>query len=365
MICGASVVPTGIATSREQVLQEIQSGIIPWLVGTNADNLLYDLTFGGVVPQRGLLDDQADYGAGLYNDHHFHYGYFIYTGAVLAKLSPAFFTTYQLFFDTLVADICNPSHSDIMFPYARHKDMYDGHSWASGLFQQANGKNQESSSEAVNAYYATTLYAEATGQKSLHEFASVMLAMEIQAVQTYWHVGTTDVYDKTFGENLGVIGNVGAFDATTSTWFGRNLEYVYGINIMPLTPIMDNLFKDVAFLDANYARLDALLNPFVPISEPPTAAPSFQATQLPGTQECKANKACSVLGMQGDCCPTSDGAMLACCDAAPTPHVPVVPISTTTTQGVIDMTGEWEAVMLALYASKYPTPCYLILLCMQ
>ena len=41
------------------------------------------------------------------------------------------------------------------FPLARHKDFFDGHSWASGLFQQANGKGQESSSEATNAYYGT------------------------------------------------------------------------------------------------------------------------------------------------------------------------------------------------------------------
>jgi endo-1,3(4)-beta-glucanase len=203
---------SGIAASREKALQEIQSGILPWLIGINADNFLYDLTYGGVVPQRGLLDAQADYGSGLYNDHHFHYGYFLYTGAVLAKLSPAFVTPYQAFFDTLAKDICNPFRQDKMFPFVRHKDMYDGHSWASGLFQQGNGKNQESSSEAVNAYYAVTLYAEATGQKDLCEFARVMLTMEIQAVQTYWHV--TDgahIYDDVFGQDLGMIGNVGAF----------------------------------------------------------------------------------------------------------------------------------------------------------
>jgi endo-1,3(4)-beta-glucanase len=33
------------------------------------------------------------------------------------------------------------------------QDFFDGHSWASGLFVQNNGKSQESSSEAINAYY--------------------------------------------------------------------------------------------------------------------------------------------------------------------------------------------------------------------
>lgn len=204
---------------------------MPWLAGTNVDHFFYDTTYGGVVPQRGLLDSQSDYGSGLYNDHHFHYGYFIYTGAVLARLAPAFFAPFQTFFDTLARDVCNPLRHDKMFPFSRHKDMFDGHSWASGLFQQGNAKNQESSSEAVNAYYAVTLYTEVTQQKAWRDFAHILLTMEIQAVQTYWHIssslsspistattststktsyGGTGIYDKVFGEDSGMVGNVGA-----------------------------------------------------------------------------------------------------------------------------------------------------------
>ena len=49
--------------------------------------------------------------------------------------------------DALVRDICNKDEGDADFPVSRHKDYFDGHSWASGLLQQANGKGQESSSE--------------------------------------------------------------------------------------------------------------------------------------------------------------------------------------------------------------------------
>ena len=59
-----------------------------WLGGTNSNNLLYDSTWGGLVSTCGLSDDQCDFGNGLYNDHHFHYGYHIYTAAVLAKADP-------------------------------------------------------------------------------------------------------------------------------------------------------------------------------------------------------------------------------------------------------------------------------------
>ena len=56
------------------------------------------------------------------------------------------------------------------FPVARHKDFYDGHSWASGLFPMANGKSQESVSEAVNAYYSVHLLGVALGDHALSKW---------------------------------------------------------------------------------------------------------------------------------------------------------------------------------------------------
>ena len=56
-----------------------------WLDYSNADALRTDATWGGVAASRGVVDPGADYGAGFYNDHHFHYGYFVYAAAVLAK----------------------------------------------------------------------------------------------------------------------------------------------------------------------------------------------------------------------------------------------------------------------------------------
>ena len=59
----------------------------------------------------------------------------------------------------LVRDIANPSKEDPFFPQHRHKDWYMGHSWASGLAVPGGkpnflGRNQESTSEAVNAWCA-------------------------------------------------------------------------------------------------------------------------------------------------------------------------------------------------------------------
>ena len=38
------------------------------------------------------------------------------------------------------------------------------------------------------------------------------------------------IYDKLFASSR-MAGNIGALDATTTTWFGTNVEYVHGINM--------------------------------------------------------------------------------------------------------------------------------------
>lgn len=103
--------------------------------------------YGGLVTANGISDPNSEFGSGWYSDHHFHYGYFLLAAATLARFDSPFYEANKAAFDTIARDICNPDSGDADFPFARHKDLFDGHSWASGLFQQANGKGQESSSE--------------------------------------------------------------------------------------------------------------------------------------------------------------------------------------------------------------------------
>jgi endoglucanase Acf2 len=127
--------------------QAVETALTPWLQGLNPDALLYDKTYGGVITTNGVADLYADYGSGWYSDHHFHYGYFAYAAATLAKLDVPYWEANKIPMETIIRDFCNPDPTDPDFPFARHKDFFDGHSWASGLYPQANGKGQESSSE--------------------------------------------------------------------------------------------------------------------------------------------------------------------------------------------------------------------------
>ena len=257
----------GDAETAAALVDAVAAGLGPWLAGDGdgADVLVYDRTYGGIVSARGLADSEADFGNGWYNDHHFHYGYLLYAAAVACKLdaSGAFLEAHKDALYALAYDIASPggattgcvfvcalvlccysllllgflllpllprAHSRTpppsYFPKARHKDFFDGHSWASGLFEQANGKSQESSSEAVNAYYAVALFALAAGDDELLAFGRVLLATEILSTKFYWHMPEgTRVYDKAFAANK-MVGVVGALDATVSTWFGDRPECV-------------------------------------------------------------------------------------------------------------------------------------------
>ena len=82
-----------------------------WLAGTNGDRLLYDQTWGGVVSINGLSNQHADFGNGMYNDHHFHYGYHIYTAAVVAKAEPDWGDTWAEAVLHLISDVAEPSRS--------------------------------------------------------------------------------------------------------------------------------------------------------------------------------------------------------------------------------------------------------------
>jgi endo-1,3(4)-beta-glucanase len=102
----------------------------------------YDNDWKGIVNAAGYSDPNADYGNTFYNDHMFHYGYMVYTGAVLAYLDPAWLTrgTNKDFINSLVRDYANSVSDDPFFPFSRNFDWYSGHSWAGGLYEVGDGK---------------------------------------------------------------------------------------------------------------------------------------------------------------------------------------------------------------------------------
>jgi hypothetical protein len=125
------------------------------------------------------------------------------------------------------------------FTVSRHKDWYDGHSWASGLFSLQNGKSQESISEAAHSYYGAALWGSVTGDPELRDFARLALALEVRSGRHYWRVADDEgVYKhmRPFSSTHPIVGVVGALDVSSRTWFGEAAAYAVLINCLPFSP---------------------------------------------------------------------------------------------------------------------------------
>lgn len=131
--------------------------------------LVYESAWGGIVSSASYVtgNEGADFGNTYYNDHHFHYGYFIYTAAVIGHLDPSWIRANKDYVNVLVRDVANPSTKDKYFPVHRAFDWYHGHSWAHGLYETADGKDQESSSEDVMHAYAIKMWGQVSGDDNM------------------------------------------------------------------------------------------------------------------------------------------------------------------------------------------------------
>jgi endo-1,3(4)-beta-glucanase len=180
---------------------------------------------------QGIVGKQAGFGANEFNDHHFHYGYFLYAAGVLAQHDSSFVQQHGKFIDLLAADIANYKDMETL-PLRRNYDPYAGHSWASGAAPFMDGNNQESSSEAINAWTGLTLWARASQNAALEQQASWLLANESASAKRYWMGLAVPGYDH---KSVGILWG-GKRD--WGTWFSADANAIVAIQLLPMTPTM-------------------------------------------------------------------------------------------------------------------------------
>jgi endo-1,3(4)-beta-glucanase len=294
----------------DDALDRLRAGTSIWLNGEAESTLLYDASWGGIVmcgcdyndqtqscnnryPDcPALTDAGSNFGAGFYNDHHFHFGYHIFAAAVVARFDSQWGREFFQRALMLVRDIANPSTADPFFPTWRHKDWYLGFSWASGIVTiqggpYPNGRNQESSSEAVAAYESVALFGQTFAElfsgssdpqdkvlldsaSRIREMGRLLLATELRSAKTYWHVqkegtpGVFRVYPEMYEPK--VVGMIWSMLAQEQTWFGAEPWKSYGIQLMPITAASEQrdapswvremlpLFKESCYSDPTCAE---------------------------------------------------------------------------------------------------------------
>jgi endoglucanase Acf2 len=216
---------------RDTYVQALKTKMIDWLTYTKGEGDTYlerDYATGGILTRK------ESFGSELYSDHHFQHGYFVHAAAVLAEYDNTFAKEYGESMNIWIKDIVNIDHGDNRFPYVRNFDWFEGHSWASGVQLFGDGNNQESTSEAINAYWGTWKWAEATGNTELTTYAHYLYSREVQATKEYWLGHSNNI--KRPGYNYNKVSLLWGGKADYATWFSAEPLAIEAIQYLPITP---------------------------------------------------------------------------------------------------------------------------------
>jgi endoglucanase Acf2 len=243
----------GLASEAARIHEQLASRLEAWFTarpGENKEVFAYEESWGTVIgyPASYGSDDQL-------NDHHFHYGYFIRAAAEIARRDPAWAADerWGSMVRLLIRDIAAPNRGDSLFPFLRTFDHYAGHTWASGHARFGDGNNNESSSEALNAWAGIVLFGEATGDKPLRDLGVWLFTTELHAVEENWF----DVHGDNFAEGYThpVVTMVWGGKGVHGTWFSANPEAIYGINWLPFTAASVYLGRFPRHAEVSYRSL--------------------------------------------------------------------------------------------------------------
>ena len=221
----------GETDAATTIQRKLRDGLLAWITvdNTKAKSLYYDTKIHGIV---GIT---PSFGSEEFNDHHFHYGYFIYAAAILAQYDSDFKASYKDQVNLLVADIANYRTGEKL-PLRRNFDPYFGHSWASGSSPFADGNNQESSSEAINAWIGVELWAKQIGNSELADNASWMLSNEVASTSAYWMNFDRSQAPYNAGYDHSVVALNWGAKRDYATFFSAEPRAMLGIQLLPMSP---------------------------------------------------------------------------------------------------------------------------------
>jgi endoglucanase Acf2 len=237
---------------RDDILAQLKDRLESWFDGKGSTYFAQDSTLGTFV---GVPEEFGSIKA--MNDHHFHYGYWLMGAAHVALRDPDWASQEKWggMVGKIISDIATDERGRTDFPFLRNFDVYEGHSWASGDANFDAGNNQESSSEAVNAWAGLMLWGEATGDRRLRDLGAFLLTSEIASVNQYWFDLERQVLAPEYGKPFAsmVFGGKYAYN----TWWTQEPRQIFGINLLPITPASTYLGAKPEYVKSLVAALPA------------------------------------------------------------------------------------------------------------
>jgi endo-1,3(4)-beta-glucanase len=237
---------------KASLMETLSSSLRSWTVPEGCETRP-DRCFVYDEAMRGMVGKEASFGADQFNDHHFHYGYFLNAAAVAATFDPDLVPELSPVMDLLAADLASGEGLNT-FPELRTFDPYAGHAWASGTSPFIDGNNQESSSEAVVAWNGLASWAKVRGDDALGTTAQWMLSSEASTALSNWV--RPDLAD--FPEySHPIVALEWGGKREYSTWFSSEPAAMLGIQLIPMAPMAGYLApQDDAEADVARASLD-------------------------------------------------------------------------------------------------------------
>lgn len=210
----------------------------------------------------GMLGFDVSYDSDAFNDHHFHYGYFIYAAALLCMEDPDFAAGYGEILRMIAKDYANYDRHDTRFPFLRTLDPWAGHSYAGGLGDHGNdnGNGQESSSEAMQGWGGVYMLGVALGDKDMRDAGIFGWLTESHATAEYWfdrdhiHPDRTGNYDYSL-YTAPYNTNITSKGIGWWTWFSGDPLWMHSIQWMPVSPCLNYLSDDLDFVKWDYETM--------------------------------------------------------------------------------------------------------------
>lgn len=235
----------------EQCRSRLRAAMEDWLTYTPGEQSYF---FARYNRWGALVGYDTSYDSDTFNDHHFHYGYFTYAGALLALVDTDFRNKYGDMLRLIAKDYANWDKTDKRFPFFRTFTPWSGHSYAGGLGNAGNGNGQESTSEAMQGWGGLYLLGVALGDEQMRDAGIFGWTTEAQAVAEYWFDRDKEninrsLYTKPYNSNLTSAG-IGWW-----TWFSGDPVWMHSIQWMPISPCLDYLSYDLEFAKWDYEQM--------------------------------------------------------------------------------------------------------------
>ncbi|MCH5377210.1 MAG: glycosyl hydrolase, partial [Planctomycetes bacterium] len=252
----------GMDAEATQLLDWLKAELADWFTAETGGSLdvvkyfVYDDEWNTLL---GLEESFASHQQ--LNDHHFHYGYFVRAAAEICRMDLAWCGAdqYGPMIEMLIRDYAGDA-DDPMFPYLRNFDPANGFSWASGPANFVRGNNNESTSEAANAYGAIVLYGLATGRDDLVDKGMYLHASTAAAYWQYWN--NIDGYNNRgtaednfpAGFNRITTSIIWGDGSAFATWFSGAFAHILGIQGLPSNALILHVGQFADYM-ADYVTL--------------------------------------------------------------------------------------------------------------